>query len=266
MENYYLNDSHLGRKQAVILGVRVDSTSKEELLRKIGQKLRLASKFYIVTPNPEIILQAQTDPRLASILNKADFSLPDGVGLIWAERRLGQISLNLLPGRKIMLELFRLADKEKRKIFLFGSTEAVIEASLAKLARQFPNLQAKGAAGPIFDKNAEPQSERDRMVLKNTLDRINKFSPDFLFVALGAPKQEKWIAKNFDKVDAKCFMAVGGALDYYSGKTKLPPEWMEKAGLEWFWRLVNEPTRIGRIFRATIIFPLKVFLTKLPFR
>ncbi len=286
------------RKYATILNIRVDSTSKEELLAKIGQKLALASKFYIVTPNPEIILQAQGDRRLAKILNEADLSIPDGIGLSQAARFSSLLAprnmvirtfvlffrgmwvgaatffnkkwltdaLSLHPGRETMVDLFHLADKLRSKVFLLGSTSKVINKCLERMRTEFPNAVVAGMAGPRLDKNGEPVSERDREVVKNTIDRINQFSPDFLFVAFGAPKQEKWLDKWLPKLKIGGAMVVGGALDYYAGVAQLPPSWMEKAGVEWLWRLINEPKRVGRIFRATVAFPLKVFLTNLTSR
>jgi N-acetylglucosaminyldiphosphoundecaprenol N-acetyl-beta-D-mannosaminyltransferase len=289
------NQTNSGRKFATILNIRVDSTSKEGLLRKIDQKMHLASKFYIVTPNPEIILQAQTDPLLASILNQADISVPDGIGLsqaatylslkipkapilretasllggLWVglltfvNRKVLFKNLNIIKGRLLFLWLLAWANRNQKKVFLFGSTNEVMKKCLSKLRSEFPYVKGCGVAGPIFDKNGEPVSERDGAILQGILYKINTFSPDFLFVALGAPKQEKWIAKNLDKVNAKCFMAVGGALDYYSGKKKLPPAFLDRVGLEWLWRLIFEPGRIRRIFNAWPVFPLKIWRYKM---
>jgi N-acetylglucosaminyldiphosphoundecaprenol N-acetyl-beta-D-mannosaminyltransferase len=124
-------------------------------------------------------------------------------------------------------------------------------------------IKIESAGGPFLDKEARPISKDDALIEKEVVKAINKFRPHLLFVAFGAPKQEKWAYKWLDKLEVGGVMVVGGAFDFIAGRAKLPPEWMEKAGLEWLWRLLHQPRRLGRIFVATIVFPVRVFWTKL---
>jgi N-acetylglucosaminyldiphosphoundecaprenol N-acetyl-beta-D-mannosaminyltransferase len=132
-------------------------------------------------------------------------------------------------------------------------------------SKQFSNhkLQIKYNKGPILDKNAKPVSDADIIKEKEAINLINNFKRDLLFVAFGNPKQEIWIHKNLDKLKIGGAMAVGGSLRYVAGLSKLPPKWMADIFLEWLWRGVTEPERAGRIFRAVIVFPIKLLRYKI---
>ncbi len=242
-------------KYVNILGVKIDSTQRDELLKEIEFKVTKKICFYIVTPNPEIILQAQSYPDLLKALNSADFAIPDGVGLRLVER-----SLKIIKGRDMMVDLFKLAEEKKLKVYLLGSTRKVMERALYKLKREFPKLKVKGNSGPSLDKNANPVLEVDTNLQSEIVDEVNSFKPDLLFVAFGAPKQEKWICKWRDKMNVTGIMAVGGGFDYYAGEVKGVPKLFAGFGFEWLWRLIQEPKRVRRIFNATVIFPLAVIL------
>lgn len=259
MKNLSTKTTNKSLKYVTILGVKVSSTPKGELLTLIQKKLSEKMQFYIVTPNPEIILQAQSDPNLFTSLNSADFSIPDGVGL-----RLADKDLEIIKGRDFIVDLFKIANEKKLKVYLLGSTLNTNRKAQARLKSEYPNILVSGNSGPKLNKDANPVSEVDTSIQFEIFDEINKFKPDFLFVAFGAPKQEKWIFKNFkiQMPNVKCAMAVGGSLDYFTGFVKSVPEWIESIGLEWLWRLIQEPKRIRRIFNALIVFPSKLVIDK----
>ena len=214
-------------------------------------------KFYIVTPNPEIILKAQKDKNLLLALNGATISIPDGVGL-----KLADPSLNIIKGRDLFLSLISLANKKGWKVFLLGGLGREAEISKQKLEISYRSLKMESSAGPKLDNEAKPVSEKDINIQNDVVERINNFKPRLLFVAFGAPKQEKWLVKWLPKLDVGGAMAVGGTFSYISGTNKVPPKWMGKAGFEWLWRLVTQPKRLKRIFNAVVVFPLRVFISK----
>lgn len=244
------------RKVGQILGVKVDSTPKEELLRQIQEKLNRKRQFYIVTPNPEIVLQAQNDSKLMKALNEADFAVADGVGL-----RLAIPDLEIIKGRELVVDLLQMADKKGLKVYLLGSRKEVISGCLKKTKRELPSLKAKGNPGPWLDMEANPVSEVDTSLQSEIVKEINTFKPDLLIVGFGASKQEKWMYEWLSKLKVGGAIGVGGSLDYYSGAVKSVPKAMENLGLEWLWRLIQEPKRIGRIFKAVVIFPMRVILS-----
>ncbi|OGM24121.1 hypothetical protein A2627_03555 [Candidatus Woesebacteria bacterium RIFCSPHIGHO2_01_FULL_39_28] len=260
------------RKQAEILGVKIDSASKGRVLSAISNKLSAKKKFFVVTPNPEIIMLAQKDQDLQKILNSADISIPDGVGLVLAAKFLRESRLERIRGRELMLDLLTntkkpnpLAGRVGAKFFLLGSTPGINKKAVEVLSREFKNIKFKGNFGYQLNSSAVPVSKIDIGLEKKVVRQINLFKPHFLFVAFGAPKQEKWIAKWLPKLDVGGAMAVGGAFDYIAGVAKLPPGWMESIGFEWLWRLftqTNRPGNFRRIFTATVKFSLEVIKHK----
>lgn len=221
----------MDRNKANILGVRVNSTTMSEVLRKIGKK-----SLFIVTVNSEFIMLAQDDPEFKNILNNADLAIPDGVGL-----RFARPGLEIIPGRKLVEEILKL---EKYKIFYLGGQDGVAE----EMAKKFG-----GTFDPGEDDIKHPT--RNQEIIK----KINNYKPDILLVAYGAPWQEKWIWNNRKELKAKVCIGVGGTFDYLTGKTVLPPEWVSKLGFEWLWRAIRNPRHWPRALRASIIFPWKVW-------
>lgn len=251
------------RKFGQILNIGITSTSKAKVLAFVRDSISHRSKFFIVTPNPEIILGAQEDERLFKALNSSDLSLPDGVGLGFAGHFLGLPSFNLIKGREMFLDLVKLANKKHWKIFLLGGKSNEAQAAAEVLSRSLKGIKIDYDKGPVLNNSGEPVSQSDIAEEKNTIAMINKFAPQILFVGFGAPKQEKWTAKWYRELNIGGAMVVGGTFNYISGKASLPPKWMEEAGLEWLWRLITQPWRASRIFKAVVIFPLKVLLYKL---
>ncbi len=247
------------RERVKILNIYVDSTTEEEVLNNIGQKLTSgheAKPFYIVTPNPEIALQAQNDELLAEIINKADYSLPDGSGF-----RLANWKLNIIHGREMMNNLLGLANKKKLKVALIGGTPSGINKAASNIEKTYKDITVYADYGPKLDKYGDPVTKVDSKVNKDIVTRLNNFEPSLIFIGFGAPKQEKWIYKNINKINTKCLMTVGGAIDYWSEEAKLPPKWMADLELEWLWRLINDPEiRLIRIFKSVFVFPFKLFL------
>lgn len=256
--------SKIKRKYGQILGVRMTSSDKDKLLEKIEEKLTLEAqavddRFYITTPNPEIVLKAQSDPELFKILNKADFSVPDGIGL----KIFGDFSLKIVPGRKLMLEICRICERRGLGVFLFGGSLESNEFAVKNLKKMFPALEIKGDSGAKYTNKANPVSEVDLKSHFDTLQKINNFKPSVIFVALGCPKQEYWIFKYLPLLNAKSAMTVGGAADYLSGQASLPPQIFENLGLEWLWRLFSEPERIWRILAAIFVFPAYILFWRI---
>jgi N-acetylglucosaminyldiphosphoundecaprenol N-acetyl-beta-D-mannosaminyltransferase len=286
------------QKQANILSIKLSSTSKVRVLRFVRGRLRIfdkntakKAKFTIVTPNPEIITKAQKDKELARILNAANLSLPDGIGLAAAHRFMAfrvpewkilrapvllvqgfvvgiavlfgdrwlTMDLKILKGREIFLELMKLANKKGWRVFLLGGGTGVAEKAVKNLQKSLKKVVLESAEGPMLDENAVPVSKKNIKIEKDVVGKINRLRPHLLFVAFGAPKQEKWLDKWMKDLDIGGAMVVGGTFDYMARKTALPPKWMEKLGLEWLWRLMNQPGRAKRIFTAFPLFPLRVY-------
>ena len=205
-----------------VLGVGVSSTELAEVLTKIDSFLTKKGKMkLIVTVNPEFVMLAQDDPEFKKILNGADLAIADGVGL-----KLAGVK-NIVPGRRVVAEIVK-----KYRVFYLGSRVA------AEVVEKY------GGAYDNGEVNIKNPVRNDEIIAK-----INRFKPDILLVAYGAPWQEKWLWANRHKLKAKIGMGVGGTFDYLTGHVLLPPEWVNKMGLEWLWRLVHEPWRWRRQLR-----------------
>lgn len=241
-----------------IMEINVNSTTVSEVLGRVKDFISDSEKFYIVTPNPELILMAQKNKKLKIALNEADMSVPDGVGL-----KIANPSLNIIKGRELCDSLIRLASQKGWKVFFLGGLDN--EAQLAAQKLQIINNKAEidFAPGPKLNSNAKPSSKKDVEIEKQVIERINKFAPQLLFVAFGNPRQEIWINEHLSDLNIGGAMCVGGTLRYIAGISKLPPKWMASCGLEWLWRLITEPYRAGRVLNAVIVFPVKALLSKL---
>ena len=291
-----------GRKQARILSIDVHSTSKARVLSFVRGKLRnfdknpsKTSKFLIVTPNPEIVVRAQHDKVLAEILNSANLSLPDGIGLAAAHKFVsfpipkwkitrtpfllvqGFIvgfavlfgdkwlteDLEILKGREMFLDLMKLANTKEWRVFLLGGEGNEAKGTEKNLKKSLKGVKISADKGPMLDEDASPRTKKDVLIEKEVVIGINRFKPHLLFVAFGAPKQEKWIHKWRENLEIGGAMVVGGTFNYMAKKTALLPKYMERMGLEWFWRLITQPKRAKRIIQAFPVFPLKVFWDRL---
>lgn len=246
------------RKYVKILGVKIDSTSYDGVLENIALSLKSKKKFVIFTVNPEILVASHRDSVYKSILNTSTISVADGIGVSIASSFLGKGILPLIPGRELMLKILSYANKNRLKICFLGGREEVNKKAVNRVLKDYPDIDILGLAGPLLDMNADPVTERDIKIDKDTIRDINLFGPHILFVAFGAPKQERWVCKHIQNLGIGGVMVIGGAIDYFAGEAKLPPKKMSDLHLEWLWRLYREPWRIKRIFNAIIVFPCLV--------
>lgn len=231
-----------------ILGVNVDMVTIPEAVNAIMDYLCEDKLHIIYTPNSEIIMSAYKNPEFCDILNKADLLTADGIGVVYASRILGKPIKERAAGYDITCALLeRLASSEK-KIFFFGGKPGVAEEARRKLLEKYPGLEFAGTRNGYF----KPEDEGE------IIDEINASGADILFVGIGAPAQEKWIARNAGKLNVKAAMGIGGCFDVFAGYVERAPEIYCKLGLEWFYRLVKEPWRAKRMmalpkFAVTVI-------------
>ena len=228
----------------------------KEALDVIEQCVVFPRLNYIVTPNPEFIVRAQKDKIFRDILNNAVIALPDGFGLMLAAKFLKRPLNQRITGVDFIWHVAELAEKNDYSIYLYGAGKGIAKKTAQRLQKRFPHLKILGAESG-YDKDGKMN---DALFVED----IRLKSPDILLVALGAPKQEKWIAAHLpDFTGVKVAMGVGGAFDYISGSIKRAPKLIRKIGLEWLYRLILQPWRIKRIFTATIHFTYLVIKVKI---
>lgn len=220
-----------------ILGVQVSTKTMAETVDTLLGYLDEERVHCVFTPNSEIIYMAYKDPQFAQLLNSADLNTADGIGVVYASRILKQPLRERVAGFDLMNRLLERAAPDRRRVFLFGSKPGVAEEAADKLTQLYPGLVICGTRDGYFKEEQTPE----------IVGQINAAEPDILLVCLGAPKQEKWIADNRDRLNARIVLGAGGSLDVLAGRVERAPESWQRLGLEWAYRLKKEPKRIGRM-------------------
>ena len=221
-------------KKERILGVAVSDLNYADLENRVASDIAEGRKSFIVAINPEKILTALRDREFFCLLEKADYPIADGIGVVMASRlKKGNIK-SPVTGIDCMDALCRLSRDNGYGIFLYGAKEESVSKTETALKEKYPGINITGHINGF-------ESDNNKII-----EKINVGNADIIFVALGSPSQEKWIINNMDRLCCKIFMGVGGSFDVYSGTVKRAPERFRKAGLEWFYRLIKEPKRIFR--------------------
>ncbi len=241
----------MSEKSVKIFGVRIDCVDMDGAFNKFLALLNRERTSAIYTPNTEMIMMAENDREFKEVMNSADLVIPDGIGLIYASKIHNLGLTDRVPGIELMDRILKYCHTTRRSIYLFGGKPGTADLAGQKILEKYPNIVIKGIENGYFD-----QSDENRII-----NSINEAKPDVLFVALGAPKQEKWIAKNRRTLNAHVAMGVGGSLDVYAGNVKRAPVFFQKLGIEWMHRLLKEPSRIGRMM-ALPKFMIKVITTR----
>lgn len=227
-----------------LLGVKIDDLTWgefEESIVDLVKKGRVSN--YLVRPNAEIITYAQKDSGFRNILNSANLSIPDGVGVLNASRILKLGLKGRFGGPESMLDIVKLASDNSFSVYLLGAREKTVAKAVQSLQKQFKDLKIAGCHNGYFTDNAEVISE------------INKAKPNIVFVGLGFPKQEKWIWENRSQLKVNLLVAEGGSFDYLAGEVKRAPLFIRKIGFDWLFRLITQPWRISRqIYLVAFIF------------
>ncbi len=260
-----------------LLGINVNTESRKEILRQIGERAANKRKTLIVTPYSEFFYRAHLNADFKKILNSADFSLPDGVSVPWLAYYLYDAPLTLknsrlkrlqafwqiiatgatlifnkklilkripekISGSDFFWDLAGLAHENKLGVYLLGGFGDTPKLVAEKIKQKFPDAKIAGFSNADSDQTAK------------IIKEINAKHCDILMVALGPETQEKWIYENFNNLDATIAIGLGGTFDYIAGKKKLAPKFVRSAGFEWLYRLLTQPRRIRRIYRATFSF------------
>lgn len=223
-----------------VLGVAFDNVTLDEAVDRALAMLEEDGPHLVATPNPEFVQRAQKDPEFTQILSEADLVIPDGVGVIYAAKILGRPLKGRVPGIDFASALLDHIAGTGRRLFLLGAAPGVAEQAAVNLRAAHPGLVVCGVHDGYFKEDGP------------VADAIRASRADIVFVCLGAPKQEKWIAANGQAAGARLYIGLGGALDVFAGKVERAPERFQKLGLEWLYRLIQEPSRIGRMAKLPL--------------
>lgn len=218
-----------------VLGVQFDNLTMDEAVETALGLLDARRAAYVVTPNPEIVMLCRGDPDAAAAVAGADLTIPDGIGVIYGAKLLKTPLKQKLPGIDFTLALLGRLAARGGSVFLFGAKPGVAEQAAEKLAAQFPGLCFVGTRDGYFTDDGP------------VVEAINAAAPDLLLVCLGAPKQERWMHDNAQRLQVGLMIGAGGSMDVFAGTVERAPAAWQRAGLEWLYRLLKEPRRIGRM-------------------
>ncbi|RXJ02956.1 glycosyltransferase [Anaerobacillus alkaliphilus] len=236
----------MSKKTVSILGVNFINTTLDGMVGKLSEHVQKNEKAFVVTANPEIVLHALQDANYKTCIDRADYVTADGIGIVKAAGLLGTPLPGRVTGFDMFMKLLQLANEKSLSIYLLGAQAEVLQLASETIMKQFPKVKIVGSHHGFFD------WADDKIP-----NEIKATKPDFVFVALGLPRQEKWIAANINNFEKGVFMGIGGSFDVLAGTVQRAPEIWQKLNVEWLYRLVKQPSRWRRML-ALPHFAMKV--------
>lgn len=233
-----------------ILGVGVHALNMESAVDILDDAATNGTKGYVTVTGVHGIMEAQDDPSFKYVLNSSLLTTPDGMPTVWIGRSRGFKEMRRVYGPELMLEVCRRSLQTGHTHFIYGGAPGVADDLGRVLQSRFPGLRVAGTCTPPF-RPLNEQEERD------LVNRIEELRPDFFWVCLGAPKQERFMAEYSTKLATTVMVGVGAACDILTGRTKDSPRWVKQSGLQWLHRLLQEPRRLWR--RYLILNPRFVY-------
>lgn len=231
------------RQRGAVLGVPIDVAGWDETLLRLSAWARLRESRVVCICNVHSVVNASQNKEFANVIEGADMATPDGLPVAWMLRHLGYAGQQRINGPDLMWRYCEQAQSRAEPVFFYGSTEETLSAMQARLLAAFPALKIVGAISPPF-RTLTP--EEDAAIV----EQINASGVGVVFVSLGCPKQELWMAAHRGRIHA-VMIGVGAAFDYHAGTIKRAPKWMQDNGLEWFYRLMSEPRRLWQRYLVT---------------
>ena len=232
-----------------LLNTEVHNLTMDEAVQRIEQLILSKEPSYVVTPNVDHIVKLETDMEFQEVYKEADLILVDGMPLVWLSNLTETKIKEKVSGSDLFPEVCNLAAQKGYKLFLLGAAQGVAAKAAINLKNKYKGLEIVGTYSPSYG------FEKDENEIKEIIEMINKVKPDILAVGLGAPKQEKFLYKYKKDLNVPVSLAIGASIDFEAGNITRAPKWMQKCGLEWFYRLCKEPKRM---FKRYIIDDLKI--------
>jgi N-acetylglucosaminyldiphosphoundecaprenol N-acetyl-beta-D-mannosaminyltransferase len=235
-----------------VLGVGISALNLPSALAEIAEAIRTRRKGYICVTGVHGVMEAQSDETFRGILNNAFLCTPDGMPMVWVGKIQGHREMSRVYGPDLMLDVCAWSEMNPCRHFFFGGAPGVAELLAEKLKARFPKIQIAGTFTPPF----RPLNPAEEAELR---EKIRAAQADIVWVGLSTPKQEKFMAEYLPKLDATLMLGVGAAFDFLSDRVKQAPRWIQRSGLEWFYRLCSEPQRLaGRYFKNNPVFVAKI--------
>jgi len=238
------------RYRVNLLDTWIDKIDLAGAVAQIDTFVQRRTPRQVVTVNVDFLRLADEQAAFRSLINSADLSVPDGMPLLWGARLLGDPLIERVTGVELISECARLAAEKDYKIFLLGAGAGVAEQAAVVLRGRYPGVRIIGTYAPPMGPLSADENEK-------MVRLVQEMQPDMLFVAFGAPRQDEWIRQNMGRLDVPVCMGVGGSFDFLAGRTRRAPLWMQRCGLEWLYRVVQEP---GRLWKRYLVDDLPIFM------
>jgi N-acetylglucosaminyldiphosphoundecaprenol N-acetyl-beta-D-mannosaminyltransferase len=222
-----------------ILGVGVTPVNLVETVGILEKWKVEGRREYVLCTSVHGLVEAQRDPEIRSALNRSGLTTEDGMPLVWWCQRSGYSTAGRVSGTDLLLAMSERATKTGHRHYFYGGSPQVVEALVSRLKQRFPGLIIAGYRSPPFRPLTPDEDAAD-------IRAINETRPDYVWVGLGMPKQDKWIVQHVGKVEAAALLGVGAAFDFVAGTKRRAPLWMQRSGSEWLFRLLSEPRRLAR--------------------
>ena len=232
-----------------ILNVSIDNLTIQQAVYKVIKMVEEKGVHHVITLNPYKLMRIKSNSDLRLIYDKADMHIAAGAGIQWAAEMLKKPIKERIPLLSFIMEIVRISEIKEYGIFLVGGKPEITERAFFNIRKSFPNIRIVGRHGGYFDSDRE----------KSVIEAMRKSEANIIFVGLGFPKEDKWIYKYKSEFKNTVLISVGGSIDIISGEIKkAPPYFMEK-GLDWFYRIITRPWRIGRLLRTALFFVITLF-------
>lgn len=237
-----------------VLGVAISAVDMDSAIATIEDWIRRRDQHYVCLCTVHGVMECQRDPALRDIVNRSGMTTPDGMPLVWLGRLFGFPGVRRVYGPDLLLAMCARSVEARYRHFFLGGEDGVAQDLVASLQAQFPGLQVAGTLAPRVGSGATDDDD-------DTVRAINSARADIVWVSLGTPKQDRWMATHVGRVDAPVLIGVGAAFDFHSGRKQQAPVWMQRSGLEWLFRLSQEPGRLW--YRYLVYNPLFLCLLAL---
>lgn len=222
-----------------VLGVEVSAITIEMAVAEVARWIDEGERHYVCVTGVHGVMESQRDPQLLRIHNESGLTTPDGMPMVWAGHRAGASWMRRVYGPDLMLATLQTAAQRGWSSYLYGGNDGVADLLAEKLTARFPGLKIAGTHCPPF----RPLTEDEDAAI---VEEINSSGADLVWVGLSTPKQERWMSAHAGRLDAAAMFGVGAAFDFHAGLIPQAPPWMQRNGLEWFYRLTKEPKRLWR--------------------
>lgn len=245
-------------KRQEIIGLNINIGSYLEALYHVMQYAQSRTSGYVCFANVHMIIEAHKHAEFKKLVNNSTFTFADGMPLVFALKKLNNIIQERIAGIDFMHDAIKECERKKLSVFIFGSTKLVLDSLMEALLKQYPDLLIGGSASPPFKELTESEN-------MNYIHQINSSGANLILVSLGCPKQETWMSKYSNHIDG-ILLGVGAAFEIHANLKDRAPLWLQKIGLEWFFRFIQEPGRLGKRYFQTNSLFLLLFFKQLIFR